>query len=416
MSSELLQKHLDRQTRSRWFYRGLFAFLILLTAFLLIELRTILLPILVGAIFAYLFRPIKNWFHFSWMPHEARVILAIFLAVSVVFGAVMKIREMIPNEKQKLELKVRLQYKLSERFEQVFANANPVVGVFQKELQPLMIQMNELLTLSKGEQDLFMKYREGYNDQEPISDRYFEYFKKSLKKEEAQVLAERLPRAVEKTEKKGESPGLLEALSLWILTPLIFIFLIFDNGQIRSSAISLVPNQYFELALTMIDELDEAIGNYLRGTFLECSLVGLTMGLGLFLLGFPISMAFLIAVISGLANAIPFLGPAIGLVISLAYALIAEDTVPLIPGLSPDSLPVAVMALVALTHVLDNVLYSPIVLGGAVNLHPMVVIIAITGGSILLGFWGMLLAIPTVVVFKTGLETLVKELRAYRII
>src|SRR5262249_34223255 len=107
MSAELSQKQSDRQLRARWFYRRLIAFLLALTAFLVFELHAILLPILVGAILAYLFRPIKNWFHFSWMPHEARVILAIFLSVLVVSGAVMKIREMIPNEKQKLELKVR---------------------------------------------------------------------------------------------------------------------------------------------------------------------------------------------------------------------------------------------------------------------------------------------------------------------
>ena len=418
MSAELSQKHMDRQMRRRWFYRGLFAFLLFLTAFLLVELRAILLPILVGAILAYLFRPIKNWFHFGWMPHEARVILAIFLSLSLVSGVVIKVREMVPNEKQKLELKVRLKYKLNERFEEVFASASPVMNLFKKELQPLMTQMNDWLTLSTAEQELFMQYRQGYGDEAPISDRYFEYFHQNLKRDGAQAIAlEKLQLDQKPAQKeKGESPGFLEALSLWILTPLIFIFLIFDNGQIRSSSIGLIPNRYFEMSLTMIDELDEAIGNYLRGTFLECSLVGLTMGIGLFLLGFPISMACVVAVISGLANAIPFLGPAIGLVISLAYALIAEDTVPLIPGLAADNLPIAVTALVALTHVLDNIVYSPVVLGGAVNLHPMVVIIAITGGSILLGFWGMLLAIPTVVVFKTGLETLLKELKAYRII
>lgn len=414
MNGVPLQKD-ERRQRSRWFYRSLFAFLLFVTAFLLIELHSILLPILVGAILAYLFRPIKNWFHISWLPHEARVILAVFLSISVLSGAAMKIREMIPNEKQKLELKVRLKYKLNERFDQTFANANPVMSVFQKELQPMMNQINEILTLSRADQDLFIKYRQGYKGEEPIPDRYFEYFKKNFKAGAPEVTTLTQPKLDEKSDKKGES-SVLEALSLWILTPLIFIFLIFDHGQIRSFVLSLVPNRYFEMSLTMIDELDEAIGNYLRGTFLECSLVGLTMGIGLVLLGFPFSVACIVAVISGLANAIPFLGPAIGLIISLAYALIAEDTVPLIPWLAADSLPIAVAALVAITHILDNLVYSPVVLGGAVNLHPMVVIIAIAGGSILLGFWGMLLAIPTVVVFKTGLETLVKELKAYRII
>lgn len=170
------------------------------------------------------------------------------------------------------------------------------------------------------------------------------------------------------------------------------------------------------MALVMLDDLDEAIGKYLRGTFLECSLVGGTMGFGLLLLGFPLSVSLFVAVVSGLANAIPFLGTVIGLIISLSYALIAEDTVPLIPGLAANGLPIYVAILVGITHVLDNAIYSPIVLGGAVNLHPLVVIIAIAGGSMMLGLWGMLLAIPTVVVLKTGVETLVKQLKAYRII
>lgn len=407
------QKAEEREHRGRWFYRWLILSILALVGFLVYELHSIGLPILVGAMLAYLFRPIKNWFHLSWLPHELRVIMAVMLSVLVVSIGVMKIRDMIPNEKQKLELKVRLKYKLNERFDQVFTNANPVLGVVQKELQPLMVQMNEVLALSDADKELFMKYRRGYQGEEPISDRYFEYFKKNTKWRE--------PTAVEPDEKTeghqaGGHPAMLEALSIWILTPLIFLFLIFDNGQIRGFGISLVPNRYFEMALVMIDDLDEAIGNYLRGTFLECSLVGLTMALGLWLLGFPVSIAFLVGVISGIANAIPFLGTAIGLVISIAYALIAEDTTPLIPGLSPDGMPIYVTILVGITHLLDNAIYSPVVLGSAVNLHPMVVIVAIAGGSIMLGFWGMLLAIPTVVIFKTGLETLVKELKAYRII
>lgn len=415
MNGRFEQKSADRQHRNRWFYRALFTFIFILSGFLLYKLHIIVLPILVGAMLAYLFRPIKNWFHFSWVPHELRVIMAVFVSVTVVTGAVMKMREMIPNEKQKLELKVRLKYKLNERFNQTFADNNPVLNIVQNELKPLMVQVNELLTLSEADQELFMKYRRGYRGLEPISDRYFEYFKQSVKSE-VRDTASVGPIEGASSHESGSHAGMLEALSIWILTPLMFIFLIFDNGQIRAFSIGLVPNRYFEMALTMIDELDEAIGDYLRGTFLECSLVGLTMGIGLVLLGFPISVAFFVAVISGLANAIPFLGPAIGLVISMAYALIAEDTVPLIPGLSPESLPIDVAVLVGITHLLDNVVYSPIVLGSAVNLHPMAVIIAITGGSILLGFWGMLLAIPTLVIFKTGLETLVKELKAYRII
>ena len=110
-------------------------------------------------------------------------------------------------------------------------------------------------------------------------------------------------------------------LSAWMLAPLIFVFLGFDNGQIRRFFISLVPNRYFELSLTVLDRLDDAIGRYLRGTLMECFLVGLTLIVGLILLGIPMGIAVAIGVVSGLLNAIPFLGTAIALVIGVGYAL-----------------------------------------------------------------------------------------------
>ena len=71
MSQHLAKKVAERETRARWFYRGLIFSMLLLTGFLFFELRAICLPILVGAILAYLSRPIKSWFQIRWLPHEA---------------------------------------------------------------------------------------------------------------------------------------------------------------------------------------------------------------------------------------------------------------------------------------------------------------------------------------------------------
>jgi predicted PurR-regulated permease PerM len=106
----------------------------------------------------------------------------------------------------------------------------------------------------------------------------------------------------------------------------------------------------------------------------------------------------------------------IALVIGVSYALIAEDVRPLIPGLNPNDLALYVVILVVIAHVLDDVVFQPFVLGGAVNVHPLVVVIAIIAGSLIMGLWGMLFAIPAVVVVKTAVATLFKELKDYRII
>ena len=62
-------------------------------------------------------------------------------------------------------------------------------------------------------------------------------------------------------------------------------------------------------------------------------------------------IAVAIGVLSGLLNAIPFLGTVIALVIGIGYALIAENVTPLIPGLNPNDLALYVLILVVIVHV-----------------------------------------------------------------
>lgn len=423
---EFERKEIERRHRRLVFHRAFGALLVLVTGFLLWKLRGLMLPIVIGALLAYLFRPVKERFRLSWMPHELRVI-TLFAAIGfVLFSALNGIRTHFPNERDKLVLKVRLKYKVNEKFQQLAggpAEKNPIRRALAQEAAPAMDQVNRLLALSKDEKDLFLLYRQGYDGLAPIEDKYFDYFQASetttdYEKRDPSSIPDTAPTLTAKVDAHagGEKTDLKSELEAWVLAPLIFLFLGFDHGQMRRYFIGLIPNRYFELSLTVMDILDDAIGLYLRGTLLECTLVGVTLTVGFLLLGMPASVAIAIGVISGLANAIPFLGTVIGLFIGLGYALIAEGVTPILPGLSPDDLAVYVVILIAITHVLDNIIYQPFVLGSAVNLHPLVVVIAIIGGSLLAGLWGMFLAIPTVVVLKTAVETLFRELKAYRII
>jgi predicted PurR-regulated permease PerM len=198
--------------------------------------------------------------------------------------------------------------------------------------------------------------------------------------------------------------------------PFVFLFLLIDDGRIKKSLIDLVPNEYFEVALTLLDNVDRALGAYLRGTALQCSLVGLALAACLVLIGVESQWAVLIGVLAGLANAIPFLGPGIGLIVGVAYALIVEDVHSILPFMDADNLVFGVVASVAAVQVLDNVVLQPFVMGGAVALHPLVVVLGVMGGSILFGVPGMFLAVPTIAVFKVVVTTTFGELRAYGLI
>src|SRR5206468_4255025 len=104
----------------------------------------------------------------------------------------------------------------------------------------------------------------------PIDDHFYEYFQAN---QTTSVYSQAVPRepagasghVAESTSAGGTNEaevknGLMEELSIWILAPLIFFFLGFDNGQMRRYFIGLVPNRYFELSLTVMDILDDAIG------------------------------------------------------------------------------------------------------------------------------------------------------------
>jgi predicted PurR-regulated permease PerM len=417
----------ERKARRTVFYLTFAALALLVGGFLIWKLSSLILPIIVGGLLAFVFRPVKERFKIRWLPHEVQVLCSFAAIGLVLFFAFNTLRKHIPDEEQKLEFKVRLKYKLNEKYRQLVAKpaeekSNAVAPLIEKELGPLMDKFNQSLELNPEERDLFLKYAAGYNGKPPIESKFVNYFRANQHTGKY-VIAEKAPASaappIAPAPPKpgaGEGASLENKLSAWMLAPLIFIFLGFDNGQIRRFFIGLVPNRYFELSLTVVDRLDDAIGKYLRGTLTECFLVGLTLTVGLVLLGIPPGIAVAIGVVAGLLNAIPFVGTALALVIGVGYALIAENVRPLIPGLNPNDLALYVMILVVITHVLDDVVFQPFVLGSAVNVHPLVVVIAIIGGSLLMGLWGMLFAIPTVVVVKTAVATFFKELKAYRII
>src|SRR5215510_7498148 len=431
LDQDFEEKERERKVRRRVFHL-IFAILALISGgFLIFKLSSLVLPIIVGALLAFLFRPVKERFKIPWLPHELQVLCSFAAIGLLLFFAFDTARKQIPDDKQKLEFKVRLKYKSNEKYQQLVTNSPGMLfGLIRKQVDPLMDKINELLELTPEEGQLFLKYRATVHRDSSSwtassstgnEDKFLEYFRanqnthKYSKPDEAPAAATATTAAVPAPVESATAAN-NSSLEAWILAPLIFVFLGFDNGQMRRYLIGLVPNRYFELSLTLLDRLDDAIGKYLRGTLTECFLVGLTLCLGLILLGMPVGPAVAIGLISGLVNAIPWLGTVIALVICLSYALIAENIAPLIPGLNPNNLPLYVLILVGITRVLDDVVFQPFVLGSAVNIHPLVVVVAIIGGSLIMGLWGMVFAIPTVVVVKTAVETLFKELKDYRII
>src|SRR5207237_9755404 len=161
------EKERERKVRRKVFYLIFGTLALISGGFLIWKLSILILPIIVGGLLAFVFRPVKDRFRIRWLPHELQVLCS-FAAIGVVlFFAFNTFRKHIPDEEQKLEFKVRLQYKLNERYRQLVAkspegNLNAVVALLEKELGPLMDKINQVLALNVEERNLFLRVDGGY--------------------------------------------------------------------------------------------------------------------------------------------------------------------------------------------------------------------------------------------------------------
>lgn len=443
----------NRRFRSLVFAGFIVPLLILGFSYLAWSLRPLMLPLIIGILLAYLFRPLKTLFRYRWLPNSLRLTIIFSLILGVLFGGAFFVKSNIPSEKEKLELLVRMKFKLNEKFDKIMG-IDPVTGrgnylyeMMADDIAPVRVQLSNILSLSSEQSLAFEQYHQGLKGHERVSEKYYEYFLANSKTKGSESsltpeksMTESAPNAnlnavgnpvsslnsnsssntSANTNSGSHEQSVLKMvvslLSIWLLLPIAFLFFLIDDGAIAQFFVRLVPNRYFELSLTVLEAVDGAIGKYLRGLSMECGLVGVSLALGLFVIGAAPKVAILIGLLAAFATAIPLVGPVMGLGLSLTYGIIAEEINPLIPMVTLDNLLLAVSIVVAIVFALDNLVFQPIVLGSAVNLHPLVVILGIMGGSMLFGLAGVLLAVPAIVITKTILQNTFRGLKDYRII
>jgi hypothetical protein len=302
---------------------------------------------------------------------------------------------------------------------------NRLYRMLHRDFDPEIGRLNELLGLAPDERARLHAAR---HTATPRFERLIGEDRENLKTLELRARrtarAEPVPRvAVEPpaaTPAPAADPAPLAALgsivSTWFIAPVVFMFLLFDTGEIKRALLSMVPNRFFEPALAVLADLDRAVGAYVRGVFLECCVLGVTVALFMAVIGVPMRWAVAIGIGTGASNVVPYMGFVAALLGGLGYALMADEVHPLLPLVTAETFPLWVIGAVAFAELLKNVVYEPIVLGSAVHLHPLVVVLGVVGGAILFGPVGLLLAIPTITVVKAFVASTAHHLKAYELI
>ncbi|MBI4056756.1 MAG: AI-2E family transporter [Elusimicrobia bacterium] len=196
-------------------------------------------------------------------------------------------------------------------------------------------------------------------------------------------------------------PGYLLSLIPLVLTalfvPLITFFILLDGPQSLNHLLDLLPSRHTERVLHLLCSVDESLGNFVRGLMIEAAAVTLIPLPGFVWL--KMNYALLMAMLVGIGCIIPYIGFPIASTIIFLLAFIQYQ--------STEAL-IQVLILLTGTYILDQVVLEPVIFKKAVQLHPLVILLALMCGGELFGITGILFAIPAVCILKVLLSVLIE--------
>jgi predicted PurR-regulated permease PerM len=151
-----------------------------------------------------------------------------------------------------------------------------------------------------------------------------------------------------------------------------------------------MPTVWRRDAFAVLGIVDHTFGRWIRGQLILGLVVGVATFAGLILLGELVdpvflSFAVLLAVVAGVLELVPVIGPILSMIPTLVLALATDD---------PVRAAIAVVALYLVVQQLENHVLVPIIQGDAVELHASIVILALIVGSALFGLLGAILSVP----------------------
>jgi predicted PurR-regulated permease PerM len=327
-------------------------FILIVIGLVLYELQIILLPFLISGVVAYICSPLVGW-----LASRSRLSRAFFSVV--VFVAILSIVALV---------------------------GFLALPELQRGLTRVVFDFQDIVArLAKS----------------AIGDRSIDVFGKSMNATQlAQVLVSAVREWIERPEKILLLGGVTFA-ALWgfFLIPTLLFYFLYSGPHVFRGLLWLVPPAHRPLVLDIWSKLDPVLRRYFVGILIVVAYATTAayIGLGIVL---HIPHAFFLALLTGVLEMIPAIGPLASAIIAGLVAVHYATGIGAIIGY-------AIYA-TALRLSIDQ-LFGPLALGVAAHLHPVVIIFCFIAGGMLFGIAGVVMGVPVALVAKICLAVLYDE-------
>jgi predicted PurR-regulated permease PerM len=167
------------------------------------------------------------------------------------------------------------------------------------------------------------------------------------------------------------------------LMPIVAFYLLIDWGRLGNKVNDLIPQKNSKRIKSVLSEIDQSMAGFIRGQLMVCLILGGFYAIALTFMG--LQYGFFIGIASGLLSIIPYVGSIFGLVASVGTAFYQ---------FGGWEYPLIAFVIFAAGQLVEGNYLTPKLVGNSIGLHPLWVIFALLAGSMLLGFLGLVIAVP----------------------
>jgi len=180
-----------------------------------------------------------------------------------------------------------------------------------------------------------------------------------------------------------------------ILVPVALFYMLMDGHHMLTQLREWLPRKAEPAVIDFVAEADAVLGEYVRGQLLVMLSLSVYYVAGLSLFG--LSVAWPIGILTGMAVFVPYVGFGVGLLLAALSGFLE---------LAPLQATVMLAVVFGLGQLLEGFVLTPRLVGERIGLHPLAVIFALLAFGQLLGFVGVLMALPASAVLLVALRRL----------
>jgi len=187
------------------------------------------------------------------------------------------------------------------------------------------------------------------------------------------------------------------AVAVFSITFITFFFLK-DQHLFFESILMWVPDKYTEGFTHALYSIKNLLTRYFIGILIQCTCVMILIDIGMTIAGIDFQQALVMGLIIGILNVIPYIGPWLGFFITIVMGVASHVNQDFTTVVVP--LVYFMTAVVAITQLINNVIFQPLIFSNSVKAHPLEVFIVVLAAGFAAGIPGMILGIPGYTVLR----------------